>query len=86
MIYHSYYKKNLKETVKTQLSDLEESIFWLLYNGFGVEQKLQCSYFELLRVGDGKYTLTVQKYVNETYTIKFKVNKNYKNKANRFTN
>lgn len=57
----------------------------MLFNGFGCKQKLQSAFFELFRVGDGKYTLTVQKYVNGTWSVKFKHNKNFSNKAERFT-
>lgn len=85
MIYKSKYKISLKDYVKKELSELEQSIFWLLYSGFGIEQKLQSSYFELFRVGDGKYTLTVQKYVDNTWSVKFIVNNKFQNKLQRFT-
>lgn len=86
MIYKSRYKISLKDYVKKELSEIEQNIFWLLFSGFGIEQKLQSSYFELFRVGDGKYTLTVQKYVDNTWSVKFIINKNFKNKLQRFTN
>ena len=85
MIYKSRYRISLKDYVKRELSEIEQSIFWLLFSGFSIEQKLQSSYFELFRVGDGKYTLTVQKYVDNTWSVKFVVNKNFKNKLQRFT-
>lgn len=85
MIYKSRYKISLKDYVKKELSELEQSIFWLLYSGFGIEQKLQSSYFELFRVGDGKYTLTIQKYVDNTWSVKFTINKNFRNRLNRFS-
>lgn len=60
-------------------------MFMMLYNAFGIGTLLDSPYFEILRIGDGKYELTVQKYVNETYSIKLVINTNYENGAERFT-
>lgn len=57
----------------------------MLFNGYGMKQKLQSSFFELCRVGDGKYTLTVQKYVDNSWSVKFNINNKYANKNERFT-
>lgn len=85
MIYHSTYKESLGEYLSHSLNKYEIDIFYMLFNGFGCKQKLQSAFFELFRVGDGKYTLTVQKYVNDTYSIKFFKKNKFQNKANRFT-
>lgn len=84
MIYHSTYKESLGECLSHSLNQHERDVFYMLFNGFGCKQKLQSAFFELFRVGDGKYTLTVQKYVNGTYSIKFYKNNKFQNKANRF--
>ena len=85
MIYRSTYKESLGEYISHSLNQHEKGIFYMLFMGFGCEQKLQSAFFELFRAGDGKYTLTVQKYVNGTWSVKFKVNKQFSNKAERFT-
>lgn len=75
MIYHSYYKKKLQDFVKQELNETEQGIFNALFYGYGMEQKLQTDWFQLIRVGDKNYTMIVQKYVNDTWCVKF-----YKNK------
>lgn len=85
MTYRSTYKESLGDYIQKYLDQYEIDIFYMLFNGFGCKQKLQSAFFELFRVGDGKYTLTVQKYVNGTWSVKFKHNENFSNKAERFT-
>lgn len=85
MIWRSTFKKSLGETVNNVLSPIERDVFYMLFNGFGCKQKLQSSFFELFRVGDGKYTLIVQKFVDGSITIRFTTKNNYANKNERFT-
>lgn len=85
MIYHSTYKESLGEYLSHSLTEHEKNIFEMIFNGFGMQQKLQSSFFELCRVGDGKYTLIVQKYIDGTWSARFRVNNNFNNKAERFT-
>lgn len=57
----------------------------MLWVGYAIPMKLKSSYFEMIRVGDGKYTLTVHKYVNDTHSIMFEINPSYGNVLGRFT-
>lgn len=82
--WHSTCKKSLGELINENLSDTEKDIFYMLFNGYGMKQKLQSSFFELCRVGDGKYTLIVQKHIDNSWSVKFSINNNYKNKAERY--
>lgn len=75
MIYRSTYKQSLGEFIANELNEVEKDIFYMLFNGYGMKQKLQSTFFQLCRVGDSKYTMIVQKYVDGTWSIKF-----YKNK------
>ena len=79
------YKESLGEYLAHSLDEHEKDVFQMLWVGYAIPMKLRSSYFELLRVGDGKYTLTIQKYVDETWSVKFSVNPNYANIAGRFT-
>ena len=85
MIYRSTYKESLGEFLSHSLTEHEKNIFEMLFNGYGMQQKLQSAFFELCRVGDGKYTLIVQKYVNGTWSAKFFINKKYGNASERFS-
>lgn len=85
IIYHSTYKESLGEYFAHSLNEREKEVFQMLWISYAIPMKLRSSYFELLRVGDGKYTLTIQKYVDETWSVKFSVNQNYANIAGRFT-
>lgn len=82
--WRSTFMVSLEYSIQA-LDETELAIFNMLYNGYGVPQKLQSAYFQLLRVGDGKYTLTVQKYLDDTYSIIFEINPNYANNLERFT-
>lgn len=75
MIYRSTYKQNLGEFLAKELNENEKDIFYMLFNGYGMKQKLQSTFFQLFRVGDSKYTMIVQKYVDGTWSVRF-----YKNK------
>lgn len=83
--WRSTYKESLGEFLSHSLNEHEKDVFYMLFDGYGVQQKLQSAYFEFLRVGDGKYTLSVQKYVNDTHMIMFEINPNYANALERFT-
>lgn len=85
VIWHSTYNKSLGEFLSHSLTEHEKEVFHMLWVGYAIPMKLKSSYFEMLRVGDGKYTLTVHKYVNGTHKIEFKVDPNYGNILGRFT-
>lgn len=84
-IYKSNFKQTLTEWAKQNLNEQQYYILHMLYNGFGCTQKLQSSFFQLFRVGDGKYTLTIQKYVDNTWKLTFSINENYGNKGEIFS-
>lgn len=77
MIYRSIYKESLSEYIKHELTETEQGIFNALFGGYGIEKKLQTDWFQLIRVGDSKYTMIVQKYVDDTWCVKFYKNKCY---------
>ncbi len=83
--WRSTYAESLVEFLSHFLNEHEKGVFNMLFFGYGVPQKLQSAYFEFLRVGDGKYILSVQKYVNDTHMIMFEINPNYANALERFT-
>lgn len=81
----STYKESLGEYLAHSLTENEKEIFHMLWVGYAVPMKLKSAYFEMLRVGDGKYTLTIHKYCNDTHSIMFEINENYGNALERFT-
>lgn len=83
--WRSTYQESLGEFLSHSLNEHEKKVFEMLWVGYAIPMKLKSAYFELLRVGDGKYTLTVQKYVNNTHMIMFEINPNYGNALERFT-
>lgn len=83
-IYKSHYKQSLTEWAKQNLTETQYDILNMLYNGFGCQQKLQNTFFQLFRVGDGKYTLTIQKYIDDTWKLTFTINEKYANKNETF--
>lgn len=85
MIWRSTYKESLGEAIAHSLTSQEKDIFCMLWGAYNLTTFTRTSYFELLRVGDGKYELTVQKYVDESICVKFTRNDKYANKAERFT-
>ena len=85
IIYRSTYKQNLGEFLEDQLTEQEQDMFYMLWGSFMITHKLKSAYFELMRVGDGKYTLQVQKYVDESWSAKFTINERYGNMAERYT-
>lgn len=85
IIYRSTYAEQMDDFFKKQLSPLEYEMLWMLYYSYRIPTHLKSAYFELIRVGDGKYTLNVQKYVDDTFSVKFTINSDYSNNAERFT-
>lgn len=85
VVWYSTYQQNLGDYLRNKLTEHEKQVFHMLWVGYAIPMKLKSSYFELLRVGDGKYTLTVQQYANGRHSIKFSVKNNYANVLERFT-
>ena len=85
MIWRSTHKESLGEALAHSLTSQEKDIFCMLWGAYNLTTFTRTSYFELLRVSDGKYTLTVQKYTDNSVSVKFKINNNYANKNERFT-
>lgn len=56
-----------------------------LWSAYSIGTLLNSAYFEHLSVGDGWYKMHVQKYVNDTYSVKITINPNYANALERFT-
>ena len=70
-----------KERVDKKVID----VITMLWSAYSIESLLNSAYFESLRVGDGWYNMIVQKYVNDTYSVKIKIDPNYANALERFT-
>ena len=83
-IWKNTYNESLGEFLSHSLTEHEKEVFHMLWVGYAVPMKLRSAYFEMLRVGDGKYTLTVRKYCNDTHSIMFEINPNYGKALNRF--
>ena len=83
--YRSTYSIPFDKWIYT-MDEKHRRVFETMFNGFGIRKMLYSAYFEFFRFGDGKYTLSVQKYVDDSYSIKFEYNPNYGNVLERFTN
>lgn len=83
--WRSTYAESLGEFLSHSLNEHEKEVFNMLWVSYTMPLKLKSSFFELMRVGDGKYTLTVQKYVNDTHMVMFEINPDYGNALGRFT-
>lgn len=85
-IWRSTYKESLGEAIEhSTLSEKDKDVFAILFHSFRIQTSLlNSSFFENIRIGDGKHTLIVQKYVDSTWSIKYSINENYANKLNRF--
>lgn len=86
VLWYSTYQQSLGEFLRDKLTEREKEVFHMLWVGYAVPMKLKSAYFELLRVGDGKYTLNVQKYTDGKHSVKFIIKNNYANTLERFTN
>lgn len=60
------------------------NVIMMLWSAYSIGTLLNSAYFEHLSVGDGWYKLHVQKYVNDTYSVKITINPNYANALERF--
>ena len=83
--WRSTFKESLGEFLRNKLTEHEKEVFHMLWVGYAIPMKLKSAYFEFLRVGDGKYTLSVQKYCTGTHMVMFEINPNYGNALERFT-
>lgn len=89
--HYNYYSTMLKYTdffdflKKERVDENVIHVITMLWSAYAVDKLLNSAYFESLRVGDGWYSMTVQKYVNDTYSVKIKLNPNYANVLERFT-
>lgn len=86
IIYRSTYAEQMDDFFKKQLFPIEYEMLWMLFYSYHIPTLFKSVYFQLMRVGDGKYTLTVQKYVDDTFSVKYTINSDYCNNAERFTN
>ncbi len=70
---------------KSGVSEQTIDLLSMMWRAYSIGELLRSSFFQYIRIGDGKYELSVQKYVDETYCIKLVINTNYANKIERFT-
>lgn len=71
LIYRSSFAESMSDFFESSLSVRNYEIFCMLFYSYRVPTLLKSAYFELLRVGDRDFTLIVQKYVNDTFCVKF---------------
>ena len=83
-IYRSTFKEGLTDFFRKQLLQEHYAVLDMMFNGYNVERMLWSSFFEIFRASDGRYTLEVQKYVNDTFSVKFTIDMNYAIKLDRF--
>ena len=89
--YYLYFSTMQKYTdffdflVKSNVEENYIDVVSMLWKAYSIGALLRSAYFEVIRIGDGKFTLNVQKYANDTYSIKLIVDPNYANVLERFT-
>lgn len=89
--HYNYFSTMQKYTdffdflVKSNVEENFIDVVSMLWKAYSISALLRSSYFELICIGDGKFTLRVQKYVNDTYSIKLTIDPNYANVLERFT-
>lgn len=71
LIYRSSFQEEMSKFFESSLSIRGYEIFCMLFYSYRVPTLLKSAYFELLRVGDSDYSLTVQKYASGAYCVKF---------------
>lgn len=82
-IYRSTYRIPF-EKWKYTLGDKPREMFETLWFAGQFSKLLRSAYFQIMRIGDGKYTLTVQK-VQDMWCLKYVINEHYANKADYYT-
>lgn len=81
MIWHSTYKQSLGDTIAQTFNEHDANIFYMLWHSFGVSKQIKSAYFQLIRLGDEKHELTVQKCkVTDILTVKYFVH-NYESQS-----
>ena len=70
---------------KSGVSEHAIDVISMLWHVYSISSLLRSAYFEHLTIGDGWYKMHVQKYVNDTYSVKLEINPNYANALGRFT-
>lgn len=79
------YLSNLDTAINnSSLDRLEKRIFSLMFNTFGLLQKIQNDYFRVCEYTDGKYTLNVRKDLNDIVTVLFSVRPDYHGMRDKF--
>lgn len=81
LAYTDFFDFLDKEVKEQKIVD----VIMMLWTAYSIGTLLNSVYFEHLIVGDGWYKLHVQKYVNDTYSVKLEINPNYANALGRFT-
>lgn len=74
MIWHSTYKEELGDMLSHSFKQEQRDIdvFYMLWHSYRISTLIKSTYFQMIRVGDGKYELTVQKCsVTDRLTVKF---------------
>lgn len=72
MIWRSTYKESLGDMLAHSFTTHDIDVFHMLWCSFRISYLIQSSFFEIIRIGDDKYELTVQRYQQTgAYCVKF---------------
>lgn len=58
---------------KSKVSERDIDVISMLWHVYSISALLRSSYFQIIRIGDKKYELTVQRYVTDSYVIKLTI-------------
>lgn len=71
MIWRSTYNESLGDMLARTFDQRAVDTFYMLWHSYRLTNLVKSCYFELIRLGDGKYNLIVQKHTDDTYTIRY---------------
>lgn len=72
MIWRSTFKESLGDMLAHSFNTHDIDVFYMLWGSYRLSTLIKSSFFEIIRVGDEKYSLTVQRYPQtDTYCVKF---------------
>lgn len=72
MIWRSTFAESLGDMLAHSFNQREIDVFYMLWHSYRLSYLIKSTFFEIMRVGDKDYELTVQRYPQtDTYCVKF---------------
>lgn len=72
MIWRSTYTEGLADMLAHSFEQRDIDIFYMLWHSYRISTLVKSTYFQIIRVGDSRHELTVQKCsVTDRLTVKF---------------